>query len=519
MALPKPNFDSLSKVANQNKTPPAVSNLSNVFSLKQNDSPMSGVTRQDFNKFSGNLFKYLDKFIVLLTRQEAANYNEKQASTRKHLEDDAKENKRGLFGKALFGVGVAIKAFLAKTAFDAGLVAVGGIMGGAIRGMDDSYEQDLRDQNETKEAAMPMTDIIHNQGRDTIFEDFETMTHFDSITAALAKNLEDNTNGIKKTFDAVLDFLGISNTLGEPAPTSTPSNTVVDNGTAESFGESQMGGQYVPSTHVNLPPPSQPVVDATAPTRQTARDRLNQPSLTELAPPPPVRSTGEPPPNASRAPSSKSALANAISRGEGTTDADAKKHNYKSEYDITYGYGKYDKIDHKPVSEMTLGEVDALQTHMLDRKLNPDNKERTSAVGKWQIVQTTLREFKQKLGLKDTDKFSPEVQDKIFESLMNRRGAKDYESGKISEDQFIDNLGKEWSSVRDRPTVTNTAQVLAVDKARKPKESSVQIAENNVTNNSAKTTSVGGGMPNLSAIPSDPTLARANSIHLNQGMG
>ena len=93
---------------------------------------------------------------------------------------------------------------------------------------------------------------------------------------------------------------------------------------------------------------------------------------------------------------------------------------------------------------MTLDELDAFQTEMLK---NPENKLNSPAVGKYQIVRTTLRGLKEKLGLKGDEKFTPELQDKLASELLQQRGMGKFEKGEITQEQFQENLAKEWASI------------------------------------------------------------------------
>ncbi|MFT7880439.1 MAG: hypothetical protein ABXS91_08605 [Sulfurimonas sp.] len=135
-----------------------------------------------------------------------------------------------------------------------------------------------------------------------------------------------------------------------------------------------------------------------------------------------------------------------ISKGEGTTDADARKHGYKSGYDVTLGYGAYanGRDRQKPVSEMRISEVREMQMAMLS---HPDNKLNSSAVGKYQVVSTTLDEAQRSLGLSDDAVFDKETQDKVGMFLLKRRGYEKYKKGEITEAKFQKNLSREWDSL------------------------------------------------------------------------
>ncbi|WP_266031230.1 M15 family metallopeptidase [Brucella intermedia] len=112
-------------------------------------------------------------------------------------------------------------------------------------------------------------------------------------------------------------------------------------------------------------------------------------------------------------------------------------------YNETLGYGAYTG---GPVNltEMTLGDIDKLQTRMLR---HPDNTWNSSAVGRYQVVRTTLRKVKKELGLTDDMKFTREVQDRIAMQLLEGRGLSKWQSGQMSDEQFINNLALEWASL------------------------------------------------------------------------
>lgn len=99
-----------------------------------------------------------------------------------------------------------------------------------------------------------------------------------------------------------------------------------------------------------------------------------------------------------------------IAQAEGT-DAGAG-------YNETLGYGM---LTGGPVdlTSMTLDEVDALQTSMLH---NPANRWNSSAVGRYQIVRTTMRGLRDELGLSGSDRLTPDIQDRMATVLLNRRG-------------------------------------------------------------------------------------------------
>ena len=70
------------------------------------------------------------------------------------------------------------------------------------------------------------------------------------------------------------------------------------------------------------------------------------------------------------------------------------------------------------------------------------------AMGRYQIQMRTAKEVLKNAGI-DTSKFKFDQagQDKIFELLLKRRGIEDFQSGKITKEQFARNLSMEWAAL------------------------------------------------------------------------
>lgn len=128
-------------------------------------------------------------------------------------------------------------------------------------------------------------------------------------------------------------------------------------------------------------------------------------------------------------------LLDLIATAEGTAHA--------ANYNETLGYGVFTD---GPINltSMTLGEIDRLQTKMLR---HPKNKLNSSAVGRYQITRTTLRDLKRNMKLNDRDKFTAMLQDRLAIRLLERRGYKSWRSGRLSDNEFRNNLAKEWASL------------------------------------------------------------------------
>lgn len=117
-----------------------------------------------------------------------------------------------------------------------------------------------------------------------------------------------------------------------------------------------------------------------------------------------------------------SSLKDTITQAEGTTDKAAKAKGFKSAYDVPYGYGKYITPD-KPLSTMTLDEVDAFQIKLINATKGkvPGAKptEGTSAVGKYQFIRPTLKSLTE--DLPGSTIFSPQLQEKLGSKLIAQR--------------------------------------------------------------------------------------------------
>jgi muramidase (phage lysozyme) len=118
-------------------------------------------------------------------------------------------------------------------------------------------------------------------------------------------------------------------------------------------------------------------------------------------------------------------------------------------YNETLSYGAFTGGNVNLVN-MTLREVEALQTKMLK---HPNNKWNSSAVGRYQIVRTTLRKIRKALKLSLDTKFNAETQDNMALYLLYYRGIDDYIAGKISKQTLLNNLAREWASI---PTTKGT---------------------------------------------------------------
>jgi len=112
-------------------------------------------------------------------------------------------------------------------------------------------------------------------------------------------------------------------------------------------------------------------------------------------------------------------------------------------YNETLGYGAYTGGAVNLVG-MTLDQIDKLQTKMLQ---HPKNKLRSSAVGRYQIIRTTLRAIREQLGLTGKELYDAEMQDRLGCYLLGQRGIDKWLSGRLSLDTLIRNMAQEWASI------------------------------------------------------------------------
>ncbi|USV40830.1 hypothetical protein [Xanthomonas phage BUDD] len=103
----------------------------------------------------------------------------------------------------------------------------------------------------------------------------------------------------------------------------------------------------------------------------------------------------------------------------------------------------------KPASQMTFGEVMQWQRDTLNEQKSrgiPANR-RSSAVGRYQFISSTLKAQMAAAGFKEDDLFNEENQDKLALTLLNQGGNLDkFKSGRISAGKFQDYIASQWAS-------------------------------------------------------------------------
>jgi hypothetical protein len=150
-------------------------------------------------------------------------------------------------------------------------------------------------------------------------------------------------------------------------------------------------------------------------------------------------------------------LRNLVAEAEGTTDERAAQKNFASGYDLPFGYGRYLQPS-KPISQMTFQELGDFQRRQVNATKGTFNNtnEGTSAVGRYQFIGPTLENLKNRLGYKDTDVFSPEVQDRLFDALMEEQGLQELSAGLITPEEFQEKLSSQFAGIPKPRTETGT---------------------------------------------------------------
>lgn len=106
------------------------------------------------------------------------------------------------------------------------------------------------------------------------------------------------------------------------------------------------------------------------------------------------------------------------------------------------GYNAYqgDYLDEKQSADF----INMSVKGVLDWQRRNKNK----AVGMFQFKPETLKETIEKLGIDESEKFTPELQDRITIELLNRAGYEDFlRDPKKNKDKFSNGLAKTWASV------------------------------------------------------------------------
>lgn len=186
---------------------------------------------------------------------------------------------------------------------------------------------------------------------------------------------------------------------------------------------------------------------------------------------------------------------NKISSSDPAKDQDLLDLIAKSEgadYNTSFGNGilrpEGSDRNAKPLTQMTLQEIAQLQDKMLRDPDQPNRSRPTSALGRYQIIKSTLFGLRgtadkpesgslaELLGLKSTDKFDEKLQDRLAMVLINRRRLAAEKMGQTAQEKnaaFFQQLQLEWESFKVSPTAK---QNLATYIQRKPMQATGAVA-------------------------------------------
>lgn len=89
-------------------------------------------------------------------------------------------------------------------------------------------------------------------------------------------------------------------------------------------------------------------------------------------------------------------------------------------------------------TQMTLGEIDRWT------RATPGQPH---AIGRYQFIPSTLRSLKKRAGFSNTTVFTPRVQDRLADLLLIDAGYNRFVTGKMSREQFMDNLALIWAGL------------------------------------------------------------------------
>lgn len=92
-------------------------------------------------------------------------------------------------------------------------------------------------------------------------------------------------------------------------------------------------------------------------------------------------------------------------------------------------------------TDMTISEVLAWQKQFV----NEGNA--SSAVGRYQFIDSTLAGLVRQLNIDGSMKFDEAMQDRLAVALLERRGIREYVDNKISREEFAHSLSKEWAAL------------------------------------------------------------------------
>ena len=147
---------------------------------------------------------------------------------------------------------------------------------------------------------------------------------------------------------------------------------------------------------------------------------------------------------------------------EGTSDEKAREKGFASGYDVPFNYGQF-LAPEKPLTQMTIGEVLDFGRRQVNSSKGrygtrqmKSKRQGTSALGKYQINSPTLKGLVKKLNISENEKFSPEMQDRLFGEILKEIKVDSYLEGKTSKEEFQNKLSGRFASIPKSGKETGT---------------------------------------------------------------
>lgn len=126
--------------------------------------------------------------------------------------------------------------------------------------------------------------------------------------------------------------------------------------------------------------------------------------------------------------------------------------------------------DKKPLTRMSIKQILRLQEDL-------DKKKQNTAVGRYQIKNSTLKEAIGKLGIDENEVFDEKLQDQMGRHLLQKRGFEDYKAGKISTEALIKELSQEWAALPTDESDQSYYKGIGNNKARTSFKTLKQLLE------------------------------------------
>lgn len=140
----------------------------------------------------------------------------------------------------------------------------------------------------------------------------------------------------------------------------------------------------------------------------------------------------------------------------------------------------------RPITQMTIAEVQQFQGQMVAAGSE------SSAVGAYQIIGGTMDSLVREMGLAGDEVFDAAMQDRMAMHLLERRGLADYQSGRITADQFADNLAHEWAAL-PMPSGRSAYAGVGSNRALVGRSAVMGILDGGSYNSQGRSVSGGGG--------------------------